>query len=94
MGERERPCPVCAESQREPCLYRQCPWGKLPAGAARALPRLSREWQYPGRATFNAAGAFHLTTLGLAEQEIVGGRYRYRLTEAGAARQAAEVAHG
>jgi hypothetical protein len=67
---------------------------KLTAGARRALMKLSREWQYPSRAGFNAAGAFQCKVLGLAEQELVGPRYRYRLNEAGAARQAAEAAHG
>jgi hypothetical protein len=57
-------------------------------GALRALPFLTREWQFPSRKTFNAAGAFNLTVRasehgGLAEQKLFGTRYGYRITPLG-----------
>jgi hypothetical protein len=54
-----------------------------PAGALRALKHLTREWQFPSRATFNAFGAFSATVQGLAEAREVEGRSQYRLSDLG-----------
>jgi hypothetical protein len=60
----------------------------LSPGARRALPFLTEDWSFPSRKTYNAAGAFNLTTrVGyygrLAEQKLFGGRYGYRRTPIG-----------
>lgn len=34
--------------------------GKLPTGAARACVKMTADWQFPGKATFNANGAHSL----------------------------------
>jgi hypothetical protein len=55
-----------------------------PPGALRALKHLTREWQFPSRAGFNASGAWSAACLRLAEQQQFQGRSQYRLTDLGA----------
>jgi hypothetical protein len=55
----------------------------LPPGTRHALPHLSREWQFPSHAGFNAFGAFTAATRRLAEQKEFGGRFGYRITPLG-----------
>jgi hypothetical protein len=60
----------------------------LSPGARRALPLLTEEWTFPSSKTYNAGGAFNLTTRaaehgGLAKQKLFVGRYGYRRTPLG-----------
>lgn len=58
----------------------------LTKGAVRACKRMSEEWQYPGRETFSANGAWFVwLAIGkqLCDRRITLGRAQYRLTPLG-----------